>query len=149
MKILVTENLLKYEDILAGLTQPEHGAQIIFAGIVRNLNHGQKVLAVSYDAHKRMTEKVFSEISNEALKKWGKSLDVNIFHRIGKLYVGEISVLIAVSSVHRDEAYEVSRYIIEQIKLRAPIWKKEHYENGETEWLKGHELCKSSHSYSL
>lgn len=64
-----------------------------------------------------------------------------IVHRIGKLAQGDISVGVGVSSPHRDECYQASRYVIEEIKRRAPIWKREAYESGETEWLKGHMLC--------
>ncbi len=118
-----------------------HGAQTFFFGSVRAKNQGREVIAVGYDAAIPLAEKALEEIVTEAISKWGVELKICILHRVGKLSVGEISVAIGVSSPHRDEAYLASRYIIEQIKLRAPIWKKEFYSDGETEWLKGHALC--------
>ena len=118
-----------------------HGAQNFFFGAVRAINGGREVVAVEYDALIPLAEKVLREISAEAQEKWGSDLKISVRHRTGKLKVGEISVAIGVSSKHRDESYQASRYIIEQIKVRVPIWKKEYYINGETEWLKGHALC--------
>lgn len=121
-----------------------HGAQTFFFGSVRSSNAGKDVVAVSYDAAISLAERVLRQLADEAISRWGNGLRVCILHRIGKLQVGEISVAIGVSSPHRDEAYLASRYVIEQIKKRAPIWKKEFYADGETEWLKGHALCQHS-----
>lgn len=127
------------------LGDDEHGAQNYFLGVVRSKNFGKKVIAIHYDAEPKLAIRILSEISKEALEKWGNSLKVVVLHRTGELKVGDISVGIGVSSPHRDESYQASRYIIEQIKVRAPIWKKEIYEDGETEWLKGHALCQGHH----
>lgn len=132
------------DELWSSLGSPGHGAKILFTGVVRNSNLGKKVLAVSYDAFIPMTEKVFLEICEEARARSGPDLDLLLVHRIGRLEVGEISIAIVASSPHRDEAYQASRFIIENVKHRAPIWKKEHYEDGETQWLEGHALC--SHS---
>lgn len=118
-----------------------HGGQNFFLGRVRAQNHGKNVVAVSYDAFEPLACRVFQTLILEARAKWGQGIVAQIMHRVGRLEVGEVSVWIGVSAPHRDEAYQASRYLIEQIKLRAPVWKKEHYENGETEWLKGHALC--------
>ena len=122
-----------------------HGAQTTFFGAVRARNAGRNVIAVAYDAFEPLAEQILREIADEAREKWGHDLKIYIAHRTGNLAVGEVSVAIGVSSKHRDEAYQASRYVIEQIKLRAPIWKKEIYDNGETEWLKGHALCQRTH----
>ena len=129
-------------------TQPDCGADSIFIGRVRDFNNNKKVLGVSYDAFKPLTEKVFVELCQEAQERWGTELNFVVLHRVGRLDVADISVLIAVSSPHRDEAYEASRYVIEELKVRAPVWKKEHYETGDSEWLKGHELCQHHHRSS-
>lgn len=118
-----------------------HGAQTFFFGAVRAENMGKKVVAVAYDAAPVLAENILHEIAGECLEKWGRGLRMMIVHRTGKLSVGDLSVGIGVTSKHRDEAYQASRYIIEEIKKRAPIWKKEYYADGETEWLKGHALC--------
>lgn len=143
----ITENILDESRIFAITPQKRHGAQNYFFGSVRDFNLGKKVVAVSYDAYIPLGEKVLREISREAQQKWGEDLRICVVHRVGQLGVGEMSVGIGVSSPHRDESYQASRYIIEQIKIRAPIWKKEHYEDGETEWLKGHALCQHHHKH--
>ena len=123
------------------LQLPHCGASNTFTGVVRNLNHGRQVSAVSYDAYIPLAEKVLKEIAAEAQEKWAKNGSVFIQHRTGKLMVGELSVMIIVHTPHRDESFQMCRYVIEQLKVRVPIWKKEFYLDGETEWLKGHELC--------
>ena len=141
----VQDSSIVVDQLLSKIRNQENGGECFFLGVVRDLNHGKKVVAVSYDAHVELSEKVLTEICQEAAGKWGKNLDFLVVHRTGKLEVGEASVIVGVGSVHRDECYEASRYVIEQLKLRAPIWKKEHYQDGETEWLKGHALCQHSH----
>ncbi|MCC7441564.1 MAG: molybdenum cofactor biosynthesis protein MoaE [Bdellovibrionales bacterium] len=126
---------------VSGLGAPGHGAQNLFFGAVRETNHGKRVLAVSYDAFAPLAEATLRDICGEAAGRWGEDLRFRVLHRTGRLGVGELSVAIGVSSRHREESYQASRYVIEELKKRAPIWKKEHYEGGETEWLKGHALC--------
>jgi molybdopterin synthase catalytic subunit len=123
------------------LNDPRHGAQLLFHGVVRNSNHGRTVRAVSYDAFIPLAERCFHEICQEATERWGETLQVVLIHRVGRLEVGDTSVSIAIGLPHRDEAYQASRYVIEELKKRAPIWKKEHYIDGESEWLQGHALC--------
>ena len=137
--VRITETPIQIDEVSQLLCDPACGAQLIFTGTVRNLNQGKKVRAVSYDAFVPLTEKVLREICQEARDKWAVS--VVLWHRLGRVEVGEISVAIGVSSVHRDEAYQASRQVIEELKHRAPIWKQEHYEQGESQWLQGHALC--------
>ena len=114
------------------------GASIYFLGTVRNINDNKTVTGITYDSHDEMVIKSFEEIYNEADQKLDiKDKAVFIEHAKGYLNLGEISIIIAVACKHRDQAYVLSRYIIEEIKKRSPIWKKEHYENDESEWLKG------------
>ena len=117
------------------------GASIYFLGTVRNINDNKKVTGITYDSHDEMVIKSFKEIYNEADKKLDvKDKAVFIEHAKGYLELGEISIIIAVACKHRDQAYVLSRYIIEEIKKRSPIWKKEHYENEDSEWLKGNPI---------
>ena len=117
------------------------GASIYFLGTVRNVNDSKKVTGITYDSHDEMVIKSFEEIYNEADQKLDiKDKAVFIEHTKGHLNLGEISIIIAVACKHRDQAYVLSRYIIEEIKKRSPIWKKEHYENEESEWLKGNPI---------
>ena len=114
------------------------GASIYFLGTVRNINDNKKVTGITYDSHDEMVLKSFEEIYNEADQKLNiKDKAVFIEHAKGYLNLGEVSIIIAVACKHRDEAYILSRYIIEEIKKRSPIWKKEHYTNNESKWLKG------------
>ena len=114
------------------------GASIFFLGTVRNVNDNKIVTGITYDSHDEMVIKSFEEIYNETDQKLAISEKaVFIEHAKGYLKLGEISIIIAVSCKHRDQAYVLSRYIIEEIKKRSPIWKKEHYENKDSQWLKG------------
>mgnify|MGYP001278037081 FL=1 len=118
------------------------GASIYFLGTVRNVNDNKKVTGITYDSHDEMVIKSFEEIYDEADQKLDvKDKAVFIEHAKGYLNLGEISIIIAVACKHRDQAYVLSRYIIEEIKKRSPIWKKEHYENDESEWLKGNPIA--------
>ena len=118
------------------------GASIYFLGTVRNINDNKTVIGITYDSHDEMVIKSFEEIYNEADQQLDiKEKAVFIEHAKGYLNLGEISIIIAVACKHRDQAYVLSRYIIEEIKKRSPIWKKEYYENEESEWLKGNPIA--------
>ena len=120
------------------ISSSEYGASIFFSGTVRNQNNNKNVIGITYDSHDALVIKSFKEIYNEADQKLNiKDKAVFIEHAKGYLNIGEISIIIAVACKHRDEAYVLSRYIIEEIKKRSPIWKKEHYTNNESNWLKG------------
>ena len=120
------------------ISSSKFGASIFFTGTVRDVNENKKVIGITYDAHDEMVIKSFKEIYQETSEKL-KIIDKAVFieHTKGYLGLGDISILIAVACKHRDQAYVLSRYIIEEIKKRSPIWKKEHYEDQTTEWLKG------------
>ena len=120
------------------ISSSKFGASIFFMGTVRDVNENKKVTGITYDAHDEMVIKSFEEIYQEASEKLKiTNKAVFIEHAKGYLSLGDISILIAVACKHRDQAYVLSRYIIEEIKKRSPIWKKEHYEDQTTEWLKG------------
>ena len=119
----------------------KYGASIIFTGTVRNINENKEVTGITYDSHDEMVLKSFEKIYKET----GDKLDIKdkavfIEHIKGYIGLGEISIIIAVACKHRDQAYVLSRYIIEEIKKRSPIWKKEHYKNEDSEWLKGNPI---------
>jgi len=132
IKISVAENFTK---------SSSYGASIIFNGTVRNINENKEVVGITYDSHDELVLKSFEEIYKETTEKL-KILDKAIFieHVKGYVKLGETSIIIAVACKHRDEAYLLSRYIIEEIKKRSPIWKKEHYKNEQSEWLKGNPI---------
>ena len=120
------------------ISSSDFGASIFFSGTVRNQNNDKSVTGITYDSHDALVIKSFKEIYNESDQKLNiKDKAVFIEHAKGYLNLGEVSIIIAVACKHRDEAYILSRYIIEEIKKRSPIWKKEHYTNNESNWLKG------------
>ena len=119
----------------------DYGASIFFTGTVRNQNENKSVIGITYDSHDALVISSFKEIYNEADQKLNiKDKSVYIEHAKGYLNLGEISIIIAVACKHRDEAYVLSRYFIEEIKKRSPIWKKEHYQNNDSAWLKGNPI---------
>lgn len=113
--------------------RPEAGAVTVFTGHVREWTKGIRTVYLAYEAYVPMAEKKLAEIGEEILAKWPETR-VAIAHRIGKLEIGDVAVVIAVSSPHRKIAYEANEYAIERIKEMVPIWKKEVWENGE-EWI--------------
>jgi molybdopterin synthase catalytic subunit len=136
----VTRERIRHDEVEALLAGPGFGAQLLFWGVVRDRNDGRRVQAVSYDVHAPLAERTFREIGEEARRRFGADLRVVIVHRAGRLAVGEASVVVGVASPHRDAAYDASRFAIEQLKVRSPIWKQEHYVDGDSEWLRGHTL---------
>ena len=123
------------------ISSTEFGASIFFSGTVRNQNNNKSVTGITYDSHDALVIKSFEEIYYEADQKLNiKEKAVFIEHAKGYLELGEISIIIAVACKHRDQAYVLSRFIIEEIKKRSPIWKKEHYKNEDSAWLKGNPI---------
>ena len=128
-------DILKAEEFLSS---SNFGALIYFVGTVRDLNENKKVTGITYDSRDSMVIKSIEEIYKDAeLKLKIKDKAVFIEHVKGYVAIKEKSIIIGVGCKHRNEAYNLSRFIIEEIKKRTPIWKKEHYANEESEWLKG------------
>ena len=128
----------KAEDFVSS---SKFGASLIFKGTVRENNENKKVTGITYDSHDEMVIKSFEEIYGKVDQKLKiKDKAVYIEHVKGYVGLSEISIIIAVACPHRAETYILSRYIIEEIKKRSPIWKKEHYENEESKWLKGNPI---------
>ncbi len=128
-------DILKAEKFLSS---SNFGAIIYFVGTVRDLNENKKVTGITYDSRDTMVIKSFEEIYKESETKLKiKDKAVFIEHVKGYVPVKEKSIIIGAACKHRDEAYNLSRFIIEEVKKKSPIWKKEHYINEESEWLKG------------
>ena len=137
----IKKKKLSINDAEKFISSSDYGASIFFTGTVRNQNNDKNVIGITYDSHDTLVLKSFNEIYNETDKKLNiKNKAVFIEHAKGFLNLKEISIIIAVACKHRDEAYILSRYIIEEIKKRSPIWKKEHYTNNQSDWLKGNPL---------
>ena len=128
-------DILKAEEFLSS---SNFGALIYFVGTVRDLNENKKVTGITYDSRDSMVIKSFEEIYKDSeIKLKIKDKAVFIEHVKGYVSIKEKSIIIGVGCKHRNDAYTLSRFIIEEIKKRTPIWKKEHYTNEESEWLKG------------
>ncbi|MFH0907513.1 MAG: molybdenum cofactor biosynthesis protein MoaE [bacterium] len=118
----------------ATFDRDDAGALVVFEGRVRNENQGRRVEQLDYEAADKLAVSEGEAILREAREHFA-ILDATCVHRVGRLSIGDLAVWIGVLAAHRDAAYEASRYIIEQLKARVPIWKKEHYLDGEAAWL--------------
>ncbi|MEQ2528763.1 molybdenum cofactor biosynthesis protein MoaE [Robertmurraya yapensis] len=129
----ISKEPIDIQAIIDKVVQRDAGAITTFIGTVRELTKGKKTLFLIYEAYESMAVKKLAQIGQEIEEKWPNS-KVAITHRVGKLDITDIAVVIAVSTPHRADAYEANRYAIERIKEIVPIWKKEHWEDGE-EWI--------------
>ena len=131
----ITRARLNAAALSAAVDSPRHGAVATFVGAVRAVHAGRRVKAVAYDCFVPLAEKELDRILREARRKW--PAEVAAVHRVGRLSVGEASVIVAAGSMHRAEAFAACRWIIDEIKTRLPVWKKEYYVRGEGRWLPG------------
>ncbi|MCP3031996.1 molybdenum cofactor biosynthesis protein MoaE [Halobacillus sp. A1] len=129
----ITEEPISIEQTVSLVSSPNAGAVNTFIGTVREFTKGKRTLYLEYQAYAAMAEAKLAEIGQEISQNWPETKTA-ITHRVGKLEIEDIAVVIAVSSPHRGDSYEASRYAIERIKEIVPIWKKEHWEDGE-EWI--------------
>jgi len=129
----ITREPIKIDEIFQKVVRREAGAVTTFVGTVRELTHGKKTLYLEYEAYESMALKKMEQIVEEMKERW-PVVEVAMAHRIGRLEITDIAIAIAVSSPHRPEAYEANRYAIERVKELVPIWKKEHWDDGE-EWV--------------
>jgi molybdopterin synthase catalytic subunit len=134
--------------IVERVSRVANGATVIFLGTVRDVNDGRGVLGIEYTAYRSMAERELAAIVAEAAAL-ADSNDLAVEHRLGELALGECSVAIAAAHPHRERAFEVARYIIEQIKKRVPIWKREQYVDGSREWVRATTYANASDSAEL
>jgi molybdopterin synthase catalytic subunit len=130
----VVQHPLSPDDVAARVDDPAAGGIVIFSGIVRNETGGRAVKFLEYEAHAGMAEAKLREIGAAIRGRWPEVKRVAMLHRIGRLEIGESSVLIAVSAAHRGDAFDACRYAIDTLKRIVPVWKKEHFEDGEV-WV--------------
>ncbi|HWO42857.1 MAG TPA: molybdenum cofactor biosynthesis protein MoaE [Candidatus Eisenbacteria bacterium] len=129
----VVRQPINLQELIDFVIDPEAGAIATFIGVTRNHNEGRKVIALEYEAYPEMAEQELARLGAEAARKW-PIRRMAIVHRIGPVQISQPSVIIAVSSAHRDAAFAACRFAIEEIKRTVPIWKKEVYEGGEI-WI--------------
>ena len=132
---VITREPINTQKVLDQLKQPEDGAVVVFEGIVRNNTRGRSTLYLDYEAYESMALKQMQSLTEQALADF-KIRDAVIIHRLGKLEIGETSVLIVVASAHRAAAFDACRWLIDTLKRTVPIWKKEHFEDGAV-WADG------------
>jgi molybdopterin synthase catalytic subunit len=129
----VTTETLSVDEVVSRLGDPAIGAVIAFVGVVRGVTDGREVLCLEYEAYPEMAEEMLRQIGDEIRERWETIRDVAIVHRLGRLEIGEISVVIALSAAHRPEVFDAVHYAIDRLKEIVPIWKKEVWTDG-AEW---------------
>ena len=134
--ITITEQPLDATGFITEINRKHNGGLAVFLGTVRDFTGPTRLAYMEYDAYKDMAEKKMHQIVGEARARWDDP-DIAVAHRVGRLELTEPSVIIAVGTPHRAEAFEACRYIIDRIKEEVPIWKKEVDENGRGEWVQG------------
>ena len=128
----ITHNKLNVEKLSADVIADRNGAVVVFNGITRDQTDGRKVLFLEYEAYLPMAKAKLNDVAKEMCDKWDVS--VVIAHRIGRVDIGESSLIETVGSPHRASAYQASQYSVDRIKQIVPIWKKEHFDGGEV-WI--------------
>jgi molybdopterin synthase catalytic subunit len=133
---VITFAPLSLEEVYALADDAGNGAVVVMSGMVRNQTDGKSVVALEYQAYEPMALEIFRKIAQDIRKNWPDVNRVAIHHRIGRLEIGEISVLVAVGCPHRCEAFEACKYAIDTLKYNAPIWKKEWYNEQDYSWVR-------------
>lgn len=132
---------------IAFVSDPGFGGIDVFIGKVRDLNQGRAVQGITYDLFVPLVLNTFQQLAAEVEAEFGPRLKLYVGHAKGRLAVGEVAVVVAAGSPHRDEAFRACRALIEAVKHRSPIWKQEHYEDGNSVWSEGCSLCPTSHPH--
>ena len=132
---VITHEPLSLDQVYQLADAQENGAVVLMSGMVRNKTGDRRVAYLDYQAYEPMALQVFKEIGQEIYQKWPEVTRVVIHHRIGKLKIGEISVLIGIGSPHRAAAFAACSYGIDTLKYNAPIWKKEYWQDGASTWV--------------
>ncbi len=126
-------------------SHPACGAVLTFSGTVRNHHLGRKVVKLAYEAYESMAQSEMEKVAAAAFEQWPDVKKIQVVHRFGEMAVGESSIYLTVSSPHRPDGFAALRFVIDRIKRDVPIWKKEYYEDGETDWLHPEEGCCHGH----
>ncbi|KAM3091947.1 molybdenum cofactor biosynthesis protein MoaE [Phormidesmis sp. 146-12] len=134
-RFAITFAPLSLEEVYNLADDPANGAVVVMSGTVRNSTDGKAVVALEYQAYEPMAVRVFQQIASEIRQTWPDANRVVIHHRVGRLNIGEISVLVAVGCPHRSEAFQACQSAIDTLKHTAPIWKKEHWKDGSSSWV--------------
>ena len=136
MKSGIVRRTIDPSKVLESVMDPKAGGIVIFVGTIRNRTGSERVKGLEYEVYRTMAQQNFGALEQEIRRRWPVK-SVTMIHRKGKLKVGEVSVVVAVSAVHRREAFEAARFAIERIKRSFPIWKREKIEGGRYSWVRG------------
>ena len=134
MRTAIVQRPIDPSALVAEVARVANGATVVFLGTVRDVNDGRAVSGIEYASYQSMAARELDTIAREATARFGTD-DIVVEHRIGHLHLGEVSVAIVVAHPHRVEAYDASRFVIEELKRRVPIWKREEYIEGTREWV--------------
>lgn len=132
--IRLTHEPIDYAALTEAVRSPQAGAVVLFLGTVREMTAGRRTVALDYEAYPAMAEATMQQLLDDARARWPIER-AGIVHRLGHLDLGEISVAVAVSCPHRRQAFEAGQFLIDQLKVVVPIWKKENWSDGTTEWV--------------
>ncbi len=147
MSFSITDTPIDLPAIRAALEHHGCGAAVFFEGRVRDHNEGEAVDRLEYEVYRPLAQSEGEKILAEAAERWSIERSVCI-HREGRLELGELAIVVGVVSAHRDEAFQAARYIIDEAKVRLPIWKKEHYRSGEAHWVNCQRCGAHAHAHS-
>jgi molybdopterin synthase catalytic subunit len=132
--VKLTHEPIDFHGLTEQVCRTDCGGVVTFLGTVRDLTDGRTTTALDYEAYPAMAEKKMCQIERETRERWPVG-DILMVHRLGHLNVGEVSVAVAVSCPHRNQAFEACRFAIDQLKVIVPIWKKENWSDGTSEWV--------------
>lgn len=131
----IVDSRIDVSALLERVASVSNGASVLFMGTVRDVNDGRSVTGIEYSAYRSMAERELASIIDEAAARTG-STNIAVEHRLGDLRIGECSVAVVVAHPHRGLAFEGARYVVEELKRRVPIWKREQYLDGTREWVR-------------
>ena len=132
--IQLTHEPIDFHALTESVRSPQAGAVVLFLGTVREFTAGRQTVALDYEAYSAMAIRKMEELVEQARAQW-PIVQVAITHRLGRMELGDISVAVAVSTPHRHHAFDAGRFLIDQLKIVVPIWKKENWADGTTEWV--------------
>lgn len=146
-QMLITTQAIRPDQLRDDLIEAAAGAYTSFEGWIRNVNEGKDVLRLEYESYEPVAIAEGQRVIDEAIAKFSV-LNARCVHRVGLLEIGECAVWVGVSSGHRDEAFKACRFIIDEVKVRLPIWKKEHYADGNSGWVNCERCAAHGHRHS-
>jgi len=132
--IQLTQDPIDFAALTESVRSTQAGAVVLFLGTVREMTHGRQTVALDYDSYPEMAEAKLRDLESEARSRW-PVVEAGIVHRLGHLELGDVSVAVAVSCPHRHQAFDAGRFLIDRLKEVVPIWKKENWSDGSTEWV--------------